>query len=597
MGGAVSTGVDNDDLIDNLFENNNLKTDKVVRVFRSVDRAMYFLPDSKSIAYRDSAWKEGHLHISAPCIYAEVLEALDLERGMSFLNIGSGTGYLSTMAGLLLGTHGINHGVEVHESNVKYAMERLQEFIKTCIALRYFDFSTPQFVVGNGLKLCDEYFGRYDRMYVGSACNEDEHVQFLTKFLKVGGKMIVPVEEKLVKITRLDKDELKKENLMSCSFASLLDPTPEAKVVELPKPSLMSLKHGCRAAIVRAVRNHILAVHPEVWMPRANPRQPVSELRRRPQQRLIVPLVIAQNDGDGEPQIMLADPFNLAESNDNGNDAPQPGDFEDDLDDDSPADGHSDEEAESGNVADGRESGDATSKPPEENGRAAVSGNTDDGRKPEKINNGHKNGNNEANAPDDEATTSAGLESVNDTLQRKRRFSARQSCSEGHEMQDNNEPPKRRSGEQSDHDDDGGSSSPASQSSGSSTRMASPVGNGSAAEASEAEQIVQQINAVSEPMFLSLHQLRRRLLSGLRAVRNPQSDNSARSTATQAANGQVSNESSPNNENDCSPSAVPFISPVSLMEQYTVEALQALPYPKNFQRFLNFDRPLEYPKN
>nr|CAD7592733.1 unnamed protein product [Timema genevievae] len=102
MGGAVSAGEDNDDLVDNLLEADYIKTACVERVFRSVDRAHYFTPEFRDNAYKDLAWKNGNLHLSAPCIYSEVMESLQLASGLSFLNLGSGTGYLSTMAGLIL---------------------------------------------------------------------------------------------------------------------------------------------------------------------------------------------------------------------------------------------------------------------------------------------------------------------------------------------------------------------------------------------------------------------------------------------------------------------------------------------------------------
>lgn len=69
MGGAVSAGRDNNDLVDNLVESNYIKTDFVERVFRAVDRADYFLPASRHSAYKDIAWKCGSFHLSAPCIY------------------------------------------------------------------------------------------------------------------------------------------------------------------------------------------------------------------------------------------------------------------------------------------------------------------------------------------------------------------------------------------------------------------------------------------------------------------------------------------------------------------------------------------------
>lgn len=103
MGGAVSAGEDNDDLIDNLKEAQYIRTKMVEQVFRAIDRRDYYLEGFRENAYKDLAWKHGNIHLSAPCIYSEVMEALNLQQGLSFLNLGSGTGYLSTMVGLIIG--------------------------------------------------------------------------------------------------------------------------------------------------------------------------------------------------------------------------------------------------------------------------------------------------------------------------------------------------------------------------------------------------------------------------------------------------------------------------------------------------------------
>ena len=64
------------------------------------------------MAHSDQPLKEGNVHISAPHIYASAIEALDLtpNSSISFLNVGSGTGYISCIAAAILGPNSLNYG-------------------------------------------------------------------------------------------------------------------------------------------------------------------------------------------------------------------------------------------------------------------------------------------------------------------------------------------------------------------------------------------------------------------------------------------------------------------------------------------------------
>ena len=113
MGIATSRGQNNLELVDNLVNGENIESAAVEFVFRLVDRGLY-IPESAEGIYDTAPWRAqgdieqmfGPLHISAPSIYTSVLEHLDLQKGQSFLNIGSGLGYLSTMTGFFLGKTG-----------------------------------------------------------------------------------------------------------------------------------------------------------------------------------------------------------------------------------------------------------------------------------------------------------------------------------------------------------------------------------------------------------------------------------------------------------------------------------------------------------
>lgn len=234
MGGAVSAGQDNDELVDNLKAANYIKSPEVEHVFRAVDRADYFPEGTKQHAYKDMAWKSGNIHLSAPCIYSQVLESLELKDGLSFLNLGSGTGYLSTMVGLMIGSNGTNHGVELFEDVVEFAGKKLTMF-KTNPAYQGTNFGEPVFIVGNCLSL-NTHYRQYDRVYCGAACPQ-EYEEYMKSLVKVGGILVMPFNEKLCRMHRVGESEWDVEGVLPVSFAPLINCKEKndlLKFIEIP---------------------------------------------------------------------------------------------------------------------------------------------------------------------------------------------------------------------------------------------------------------------------------------------------------------------------------------------------------------------------
>ncbi|CAH2074760.1 unnamed protein product, partial [Iphiclides podalirius] len=267
MGGAVSSGRDNNELIDNLMEGNYIRSPDVERVFRALDRADYMTPDTRDQAYKDLAWRNGPLHLSSPCIYSEVMEGLELKPGLSFLNIGSGTGYLSTMVGLILGSGGINHGVEVHPVVLEYSSKKNSQFIENSPTIDDFDFCEPKYFLGNGLCLAPLQ-APYDRVYCGAGC-PDEYTNYFKQLIRIGGILVMPLNDTLLQVKRVSETEWVSRSLLNVTFAPLklplTDNPPELiKLEEQAPPRLQVLARG----VVRSsMRLAMMRRHPELREP------------------------------------------------------------------------------------------------------------------------------------------------------------------------------------------------------------------------------------------------------------------------------------------------------------------------------------------
>mmetsp|Transcript_18018 Transcript_18018/g.38497 ORF Transcript_18018/g.38497 Transcript_18018/m.38497 type:complete len:493 (-) Transcript_18018:46-1524(-) len=219
----VGTGresLDNDGMVDTLVRHGALQNPRCTAAFRAVDRGYFWVPNAGASAYADMPVRQGKLHQSAPHIYARALEALmPLKPGMSFLNIGSGTGYFSCLVAELVGPDSINDGIDIWQQNIEHSKERVRRLQKYSV----------EFTQGNVYELDVNLCMRYDRIYIGAcACQRAEYLQNL---LEIGGVLVAPFEtgythQELRKIVRVSETRFERQTLNSVHFASLLEPAP-----------------------------------------------------------------------------------------------------------------------------------------------------------------------------------------------------------------------------------------------------------------------------------------------------------------------------------------------------------------------------------
>lgn len=228
----LSVGTSNEDLCEKMIENEVLYEDtNILKAFQNTDRGDFVPPDDRSQAYMDRPYKRGSVHISAPHMYVTVLEALDLRPGLSFLNVGSGSGYLSCLAAYLLGEGGLSHGIEVAEGMSKYSSnavriwhEKLSEknddsFKVTLDSIRFVEGNCFDIDLTNTVSTC-----QYDRIYVGAGCPE-KRKEFFLSMLSDNGVLVLPINEKneMVRMRKLCGSIYNQTHVSNVHFAPLID--------------------------------------------------------------------------------------------------------------------------------------------------------------------------------------------------------------------------------------------------------------------------------------------------------------------------------------------------------------------------------------
>lgn len=137
--------------------------------------------------------------ISAPHMHAKAIEYLypKLKPGMTVLDVGSGSGYLTACFGYLVNvssptkkTRGKVVGLDIHESLVNYSVNTIQSHYKDLFTY----VSRFKLVYGSGWDGFPKRSKKeiYDAIHVGASC--DSIPIFLLHQLKKQGKMVLPLK-------------------------------------------------------------------------------------------------------------------------------------------------------------------------------------------------------------------------------------------------------------------------------------------------------------------------------------------------------------------------------------------------------------------
>lgn len=165
--------------------------DNVDRAFQTVYRSAFVPAALREIADTDEPLPIGYGQtISQPSTVRMMLEWLDVRPGQTVLDVGSGSGWTTALLSTIVGDDG-----EV------YAVERIPELVRFGLD------NCEQFGITNAefFEASDEYGllekAPFDRILVGAAAHDLPRTLLFQ--LKIGGKIVIPVRNNILEITKL----------------------------------------------------------------------------------------------------------------------------------------------------------------------------------------------------------------------------------------------------------------------------------------------------------------------------------------------------------------------------------------------------------
>lgn len=167
-----------------------LRSERIEQALRAVDRKDFVREGYRVEAYEDYAIPIGEDQtISQPTTVVYMLETLDVQPGQTVLDVGCGSGWTTALLAHLVGNDGHVVGVEINDSLAEFGQENISTY----------DFTQANIRQGNAMEDTQPE-APFNRILASAAAPKVPDM--LTRQLTSGGVLVMPVEEKIVKLVK-----------------------------------------------------------------------------------------------------------------------------------------------------------------------------------------------------------------------------------------------------------------------------------------------------------------------------------------------------------------------------------------------------------
>ncbi len=203
-----------ENLINSLVKDGYLKTPEIIEAFKNINRTDFVPEDCKDEACVNAPLSIGFDQtISQPLTVAFMMELLEPKPGEKILDVGAGSGWTVALLAQLVGENGKVIGIEripelkeMAEKNVsKY------DFIKKGIV---------EIINADGSKGYKKE-APFDKIIAGAAAQGDVPLVW-RKQLKIGGRIVAPVENSVIAIDKTGKNKYNVKEYLGFSFVPLI---------------------------------------------------------------------------------------------------------------------------------------------------------------------------------------------------------------------------------------------------------------------------------------------------------------------------------------------------------------------------------------